>query len=71
MPRSGLVPGQATDRLPPGAGAVPFPEFFAKVAAKGYTGFASYEAPNPQAWSRPPADVLSEALTATRSVLPH
>ena len=69
VPRSGLVPGQATDRLPPGAGAVPFREFFAKVAAKGYTGYASYEAPNPQAWSRPPADVCREALAATRAVL--
>ena len=69
VPRGGLVPGQATDRLAPGAGAVPFREFFAKVAAKGYTGYASYEAPNPQAWSRPPADVSREALTATRAVL--
>ena len=67
--RSGLVPGQATDRLPPGAGAVPFREFFAKVGAKGYSGYASYEAPNPQAWSRPAADVSREALTASRAVL--
>jgi sugar phosphate isomerase/epimerase len=66
VPRSGLVPGQATDRLPPGAGAVPFREFFAKVAAKGYTGYASYEAPNPAAWARPAADVSREALAASR-----
>lgn len=70
VPRSGLVPGAATDRLPPGAGAVPFREFFARVAAKGYTGFASYEAPNPQAWARPAADVAREALAASRVVLP-
>ena len=69
VPRAGLVPGQATDRLAPGAGAVPFREFFAKVAARGYTGYASYEAPNPQAWSRPPADVAREALTATQKFL--
>jgi sugar phosphate isomerase/epimerase len=69
VPRTGLVPGAATDRLPPGAGAVPFRDFFAKVASKGYTGFASYEAPNPSAWSRPPADVSREALAATRGVL--
>jgi sugar phosphate isomerase/epimerase len=69
VPRIGLVPGQATDRLPPGAGAVPFREFFAKVASKGYTGFASYEAPNPAAWARPAADVSREALTATRALL--
>jgi len=70
VPRSGLVPGAATDRLPPGAGAVPFREFFAKVAAKGYAGYASYEAPNPQAWARPAADVAREAVAATRAVLP-
>ena len=70
VPQSGLVAGQATDRLPPGAGAVPFREFFAKVAAKGYAAYASYEAPNPKTWARPPADVCREALAATRSVLP-
>jgi sugar phosphate isomerase/epimerase len=70
VPRSGLVPGAATDRLPPGAGAVPFREFFAKVAAKDYAGYASYEAPNPRAWARPPADVAREALAASRAVLP-
>ncbi len=69
VPRSGLVPGQATDRLPPGTGAVPFREFFARVAAKGYGGYASYEAPNPQAWSRPAAEVSREALIASRAVL--
>jgi sugar phosphate isomerase/epimerase len=70
VPRAGLVPGAATDRLPPGEGAVPFREFFARVAARGYAGYASYEAPNPTAWARPPADVLREALAATRRVLP-
>jgi len=69
VPRSGLVPGQATDRLPPGAGAVPFREFFARVAARGYSSYASYEAPNPQAWSRPAAEVSREALSASRAVL--
>jgi 2-keto-myo-inositol isomerase len=69
VPRTGLVPGQATDRLPPGAGAVPFREFFARVAARGYAGFASYEAPNPSAWARPAADVAREALAASRAVL--
>jgi sugar phosphate isomerase/epimerase len=67
VPRTGLVPGAATDRLPPGTGSVPFPEFFNKVAAKGYAGYASYEAPNPQFWSRPAPDVAREALTASRA----
>ena len=70
VPRSGLVPGQALDRLPPGQGSVPFREFFAAFAAKGYAGYASYEAPNPAAWKRPAAEVAREALTATRAVLP-
>jgi 2-keto-myo-inositol isomerase len=71
VPKTGLVPGAATDRLPPGQGAVPFAEFFAAVAAKGYAGYMSFEAPNPAAWSRPPQDVAREALEATRAVLPR
>lgn len=70
VPRSGLVPGQALDRLPPGRGSVPFKAFFAAVAGKGYAGYASYEAPNPAAWKRPAEDVAREALAATRAVLP-
>jgi 4-hydroxyphenylpyruvate dioxygenase len=70
VPRSGLVPGQALDRLPPGQGSVPFREFFAAFAQKGYAGYASYEAPNPAAWKRPAEDVAREALVASRAVLP-
>jgi 2-keto-myo-inositol isomerase len=70
VPRTGLEPGKALDRLPPGQGQVPFKEFFALMAAKGYSGYMSYEAPNPAAWARPPADVAREALAATLGVLP-
>jgi len=70
VPRTGLEPGKALDRLPPGQGSVPFKEFFGIVVAKGYTGPMSYEAPNPAAWARPAEDVAREALLATRSVLP-
>jgi sugar phosphate isomerase/epimerase len=69
VPREGSVPGQFTDRLPPGQGAVPFREFFAAVAATGYAGDLSYEAPNPAAWARDPEAVAREALAATRSYL--
>lgn len=69
-PRTGLEPGKALDRLPPGRGSYPFREFFALLAAKGYAGFASYEAPNEAAWKRDPTDVAREALEATRAVLP-
>jgi sugar phosphate isomerase/epimerase len=70
VPRTGLEPGKAVDRLPPGAGAVPFREFFRVLASKGYDGFVSYEAPNPAAWARDPETVAREALAATRVLLP-
>ncbi len=70
VPRHGLEPGKAMDRLPPGQGSVPFREFFAVLARKGYAGYASYEAPNPTAWARPPAEVAREALHATRACPP-
>src|SRR5919198_2727604 len=71
VPRSGLEPGKALDRLPPGRGVVPFKEFFALVEAKGYRGFMSYEAPNPAVWARPAEAVAREALEATRAHLPR
>jgi sugar phosphate isomerase/epimerase len=61
---------QTRDRLPPGAGVVPFPAFFAALAAKGYRGWLSYEAPNPAAWAADPETVAREALAAARAVLP-
>jgi 2-keto-myo-inositol isomerase len=70
-PRTGLEPGKALDRLPPGEGSFWFREFFALMAAKGYPGFASYEAPNEKAWKRDPTEVAREALEASRSVLPR
>jgi len=63
-------PPRYTDRLPPGQGAVPFPRFFAALAALGYRGDASFEAPNPAAWARDPETVAREALAATRACLP-
>jgi sugar phosphate isomerase/epimerase len=62
--------GFVLDRLPPGAGVVPFRDFFARLAAKGYRGWLSYEGPNEAAWKRPPADVAREAAAATRALLP-
>ena len=70
VPSGVLEPGNALNRLPPGQGIVPFREIFAILAAKGYDGYASYEAPNPAAWARPAAEVAREALVLTRAVLP-
>jgi sugar phosphate isomerase/epimerase len=69
VPRHGLQPGQASDRLPPGQGTVPFREIFQLLAKKGYAGYVSYEAPNPSAWARNPEEVAREALQATRALL--
>ena len=70
VPRTGLEPGKALDRLPPGRGSVPFKEIFGLLDRKGYRGFMSYEAPNPAAWARPADEVAREALEATRAHLP-
>jgi 2-keto-myo-inositol isomerase len=69
VPASGLVPGQATDRLPPGQGVVAFGEVFGLLREKGYAGDVSYEAPNPSAWARDPVAVAREAREASRRVL--
>jgi len=69
VPRGEVKHGEVLNRLPPGHGCVPFKDFFAAVRATGYAGFMSYEAPNPAAWARPPRDVATEALAATRAVL--
>jgi 2-keto-myo-inositol isomerase len=69
VPREGLQPGFTVDRLPPGEGAINFPEVFALLAEKDYAGALSYEAPNPVAWARDPTEVAREALLATRALL--
>jgi sugar phosphate isomerase/epimerase len=70
VPSGILEPGKALNRLPPGQGIVPFKEIFAILAAKGYDGYLSYEAPNPAGWARAAAEVAREALVLTRAVLP-
>lgn len=58
-----------TDRLPPGRGRVRWREVFSLLKEKGYSGYLSYEAPNPDYWARPPEDVAREAVEATRALL--
>lgn len=58
-----------TDRLAPGKGVVRWREVFQLLKEKGYPGYLSYEAPNPEHWSRPPEEVAREAVEATRKLL--
>jgi sugar phosphate isomerase/epimerase len=58
-----------TDRLPPGQGTVKWREVLGLLAEKGYTGYLSYEAPNPEQWARSPYDVAREGVELTRRLL--
>src|SRR3974390_129351 len=49
-----------TDRLPPGKGVVNWREMLGLLAEKNYTGYLSYEAPNPELWARPPLEAPRE-----------
>lgn len=60
---------RATDRLPPGQGQVNWVDLFRRLHSKGFGGYLSYEAPNPQAWARAPAEVCREAADATRALI--
>lgn len=61
--------GRPTDRLPPGRGVVRWREVLGLLQEKGYAGHLSYEAPNPDHWSRPPEAVARDGLEATRAVI--
>jgi sugar phosphate isomerase/epimerase len=58
-----------TDRLPPGKGVIRWREIFGLLAEKNYTGYLSYEAPNPDQWARSPYDVAREGVELTRQLL--
>jgi sugar phosphate isomerase/epimerase len=58
-----------TDRLVPGTGVVQWREVLGLLAAKNYTGYLSYEAPNPELWARSPYDVAREGVELTRRLL--
>ena len=61
--------GRPTDRLIPGQGRVRWNDFFGLLVEKRYAGYVSYEAPNPELWGRPPAEVAREAAAAIRRLL--
>lgn len=58
-----------TDRLAPGKGIVKWREMFGLLKEKGYTGYLSYEAPNPELWARPPLEVAREGVALTKKLL--
>ncbi|HLH89485.1 MAG TPA: sugar phosphate isomerase/epimerase [Xanthobacteraceae bacterium] len=58
-----------TDRLAPGKGTVRWREVFSLLAQKGYTGYLSYEAPNPELWARSPFEVARDGVELTRALL--
>jgi sugar phosphate isomerase/epimerase len=58
-----------TDRLAPGKGIVKWREVLDLLFQKGYTGYLSYEAPNPELWARPPLEVAREGVALTRKLL--
>jgi 2-keto-myo-inositol isomerase len=57
------------DRLIPGKGRIPWHDVFQLLKEKNYSGWLSYEGPNPEYWSRPPLDVAREAAEVTRGLL--
>ena len=58
-----------TDRLAPGKGVVQWREVLGLLAEKNYTGYLSYEAPNPELWARSPYEVAREGVTLTQNLL--
>jgi 2-keto-myo-inositol isomerase len=58
-----------TDRLPPGQGIVRWVEVLQLLAEKGYSGYLSYEAPNPAQWERPAVEVAREGVDAMRALI--
>ncbi len=69
---STLLPPEMTrpvDRLLPGQGIVRWREVFGLLIEKNYSGYLSYEAPNPVQWERSPEAVAREAAEAIRALL--
>jgi 2-keto-myo-inositol isomerase len=58
-----------TDRLPPGNGVVKWRDVLGLLVEKGYTGYLSYEAPNPEQWERSPYEVAREGVALTRKLI--
>ena len=71
VPPTPVPPGvkRPTDRLAPGKGLVRWNEVLGLLAEKNYTGYLSYEAPNPELWARSPYEIAAEGVALTRKLL--
>jgi sugar phosphate isomerase/epimerase len=71
VPPGGVPAGvkRPTDRLAPGKGIVDWNGMLGLLAEKNYTGYLSYEAPNPDLWARSPYEVAREGVELTRKLL--
>jgi sugar phosphate isomerase/epimerase len=58
-----------TDRLAPGKGIVKWRDMLGLLAEKGYTGYLSYEAPNPELWAQSPYDVAKEGVVLMNGLI--
>jgi sugar phosphate isomerase/epimerase len=58
-----------TDRMPPGKGVIPWTDVLRLFAEKKYTGYLSYEAPNPAQWERDPTAVVKEGMDGMRALI--
>jgi sugar phosphate isomerase/epimerase len=69
VPDAPLTTTPATDRLAPGRGIIPWGDVLTLLAEKGYSGYLSYEAPNPVHWTRDPVEAAREGADAMRALL--
>lgn len=57
------------DRLEPGSGVVEWEPLLRLLAEKNFSGYLSYEAPNPAQWNRPPVETVRRGVEATRALI--
>lgn len=69
VPKESAPAARPIDRLPPGQGAIDWRAVLAQLAAKKFSGYLSYEAPNPAQWERDPVLVVREAVEATHGFI--
>ena len=58
-----------TDRQPQNKNKKKWKEMLGLLYENGYTGYLSYEAPNPDQWERSPYDVAREGVELTKKLL--